>query len=111
MHIPSRIIPLREDFTLDPADYYGLNTTIVLANPNAPTGLALPRSAIEGILQANPDHVVIVDEAYVDFGGESCVPLIDRYENLLVVQTSRNPASWPVPGWVWPWATRSSSPT
>ena len=52
MHIPSRIIPLREDFTLDPADYYGLNTTIVLANPNAPTGLALPRSAIEGILQA-----------------------------------------------------------
>ena len=87
MHIPSRIIPLREDFTLDPADYYGLNTTIVLANPNAPTGLALPRSAIEGILQASPDHVVIVDEAYVDFGGESCVPLIDRYENLLVVQT------------------------
>ena len=87
MHIPSRIIPLREDFTLDPADYYGLNTTIVLANPNAPTGLALPRSAIEGILQTNPDHVVIVDEAYVDFGGESCVPLIDRYENLLVVQT------------------------
>ena len=87
MHIPSRIIPLREDFTLDPADYYGLNTTIVLANPNAPTGLALPPSAIEGILQANPDHVVIVDEAYVDFGGESCVPLIDRYENLLVVQT------------------------
>ena len=87
MHIPSRIIPLREDFTLDPTDYYGLNTTIVLANPNAPTGLALPSSAIEGILKANPDHVVIVDEAYVDFGGESCVPLIDRYENLLVVQT------------------------
>ena len=87
MHIPSRIITLREAFTLDPADYYGLNFFIVLANPNAPTGLALPRSAIEGILQANPDHVVIVDEAYVDFGGESCVPLIDLYENLLVVQT------------------------
>ncbi len=87
MHIPSQIIPLKEDFTLDPADYYGLNTDHRLANPNAPTGLALPRSAIEGILKANPDHVVIVDEAYVDFGGESCVPLIDRYENLLVVQT------------------------
>ena len=87
MHIPSHIIPLKEDFTLDPADYYGLNETIVIANPNAPTGLALPRSAIEGILQANPDNVVIVDEAYVDFGGESCVPLIDKYENLLVVQT------------------------
>ncbi len=70
MHIPSHIIPLKEDFTLDPADYYGLNETIVIANPNAPTGLALPRSAIEGILKANPDNVVIVDEAYVDFGGE-----------------------------------------
>ena len=87
MHIPSKMIPLKEDFTLDPEDYYGVDATIVLANPNAPTGLALPRSAIEGILKANPDHVVIVDEAYVDFGGESCVPLIDQYDNLLVVQT------------------------
>ena len=87
MHIPSHIIPLKEDFTLDPADYYGLNETIVIANPNAPTGLALPCSAIEEILKSNPNHVVIVDEAYVDFGGESCVPLIDNYENLLVVQT------------------------
>ena len=87
MHIPSHIIPLKEDFTLDPKDYYGLNQTIVLANPNAPTGLCLPRDAIEGILRSNPDSVVIVDEAYVDFGGESCVPLIDKYDNLLVVQT------------------------
>ena len=87
MHIPSHIIPLKEDFTLDPADYYGLNETIVIANPNAPTGLAQPRSAIEEILKSNPNHVVIVDEAYVDFGGESCVPLINEYENLLVVQT------------------------
>ena len=87
MHVPSHIIPLKEDFTLDPKDYYGLNQTIVLANPNAPTGIALPRAEIEGILKANPNNVVIVDEAYVDFGGESCVPLIDQYENLLVVQT------------------------
>lgn len=87
LHIPAHIIPLREDFSLDPADYYGLGETIVIANPNAPTGLALPRSAIEGILRANPDSVVIIDEAYVDFGGESCVPLINQYDNLLVVQT------------------------
>lgn len=87
LHIPTHIIPLKEDFTLDPADYHGLHETIVIANPNAPTGLCLPRSVIEGILQANPDSVVIVDEAYVDFGSESCVPLIDQYENLLVVQT------------------------
>ena len=80
-------IPLREDFTLNVDDYMGFPGTIVIANPNAPTGLALPRSAIEDILKANPDNVVIVDEAYVDFGGESCVPLIDRYDNLLVVQT------------------------
>ena len=87
LHIPTHIIPLKEDFTLDPADYHGLHETIVIANPNAPTGLCLPREAIEGILQSNPDSVVIVDEAYVDFGGESCVPLIDQYDNLLVVQT------------------------
>ena len=85
--LESRLIPLREDFSLAVEDYMDFPGTIVIANPNAPTGLALPRSAIEGILQANPDNVVIVDEAYVDFGGESCVPLIDQYENLLVVQT------------------------
>ena len=56
MHIPSRIIPLKEDFTLDPTDYYGLGATIVLANPNAPTGLALPRSAIEASWKANPEQ-------------------------------------------------------
>ena len=85
--IPARIVPLREDFTLNPGDYHGLGRTIVLANPNAPTGLTLTRGQVEGIVRANQDSVVIVDEAYVDFGGESCVELTRHYDNLLVVQT------------------------
>lgn len=86
-HIPVQIVPLKADFSLDPKDYYGLNKTIVIANPNAPTGLALSRAEMEGIVKANPDSVVVVDEAYVDFGGESCVALTKQYPNLLVVQT------------------------
>lgn len=87
LHIPEDVIPLEEDFRLDPAKYYGRGETIVIANPNAPTGLALPPEEIAKIAAANPDNVVIVDEAYVDFGAESCVPLIHSYDNLLVVQT------------------------
>ncbi len=86
-NIPYTEIPLREDFTLAPEDYFGLGKTIFIANPNAPTGLALSRADIERILRANPDHVVVIDEAYVDFGGESCIPLIRQYDNLLVTQT------------------------
>lgn len=92
--IPQAVLPLREDFTLDPADYYGLDSAknvgaIVIANPNAPTGLALPTAALAEIARHNPDAVVIVDEAYVDFGGESCVPFVRKGEpaNLMVVQT------------------------
>lgn len=85
-HIPVQIVPLKSDFSIAPEDYYGLNKTIVIANPNAPTGMALSRDAIEGIVKANPDSVV-VDEAYVDFGAESCVELTKIYPNLLVVQT------------------------
>lgn len=86
-HIPYTQIPLKDDFTLDPADYLNLGKTIVLANPNAPTGLPLKLCDLERILESNAGTVVIVDEAYVDFGAESAVQLIDRYENLLVTQT------------------------
>lgn len=85
--IPYELRPLRDDFTIDPADYRKENGGVVIANPNAPTSIGLPASAIEEIVQANPDVVVIVDEAYVDFGGETVLPLIGKYDNLLVVRT------------------------
>jgi histidinol-phosphate aminotransferase len=80
-------VPLAEDFTIRLADYERENGGIVFANPNAPTGIALPLSQIEGLLRANRDSVVLVDEAYVDFGGESAVGLVRKYPHLLVVQT------------------------
>ena len=85
--IDAHPVPLRSDFSIDPVDFMALDGFIAIANPNAPTGMALEVSQIEDILQANPDHVVLIDEAYVDFGAESCVPLTAKYDNLLVVQT------------------------
>ncbi len=80
-------IPLEADLRLDPEKYHGLNRLIVIANPNAPTGLTISAAQIEGIVQSNPGGVVVIDEAYVDFGGESVAPLTGKYENLVVVRT------------------------
>lgn len=85
--IPLERVALRADFTMDPEDYAGLGRMIVFPNPNAPTGYAISLAQIEGILNSNPDNVVIVDEAYVDFGGVSCLPLVEKYPNLLIVRT------------------------
>ncbi len=80
-------IPLREDFTVNLEDYKQAKGTVFLANPNAPTGLALSVAEVEELLVANSGRIVVIDEAYVDFGWESCVPLIKKYGNLLVSQT------------------------
>lgn len=80
-------LPLDEQFQIRAEDYARPNGGIIFPNPNAPTGCLLPLEAIERILQANPDSVVLVDEAYIDFGGETAIALVDRYPNLLVTQT------------------------
>jgi len=85
--IDYRTVPLDEAYVLRVADYTQPNGGIVIANPNAPTGRALPLADIEALLLANPDSVVVVDEAYIDFGGATAVPLVKRHPNLLVVQT------------------------
>lgn len=85
--IPYKTCPLNEEFEILAKDYEAENGGIIFPNPNAPTGVLQPLSMIEGVLQKNPDVVVMVDEAYIDFGGETCLPLLDKYENLLVVRT------------------------
>ncbi len=86
-HIEAKIVPLLDDFSIDPRQYCSQDCMIVIANPNAQVGRALTLVQMEQIIASNPGHVVVVDEAYVDFGAESCVPLVKKYDNLLVVQT------------------------
>ena len=86
-NIPYEKIPLKEDFSINVNDYIGINKNIVIANPNAPTGMCLPICDIEKIVKSNPNNVVIIDEAYIDFGGESAIPLTKKYNNLIVTRT------------------------
>ena len=85
--VPYTEIPLNDDYTVNVNDYIGVGKNIFLANPNAQTGIALPLSDIEAIVASNPDNIVVIDEAYVDFGGESAIELTKKYDNLLVTQT------------------------
>lgn len=87
LRIPYETKALDEDFLIKKEDYYGENGGVIFPNPNAPTGILMPLSEIEDIVAHNRDVIVVVDEAYIDFGGESALPLIDKYDNLLVVQT------------------------
>lgn len=92
-NIPYRTIPLKEDFTVCVKDYYSAGGTVFIANPNAPSGLALSVEEIEDIIIHNPDNVIVIDEAYVDFGAESCIGLINKYDNLLITRTFSKSAS------------------
>ena len=86
-NLPKTVLPLRDDFTLSVDDYIQTKGTVFIANPNAPTGLCLPVSEIERLVASAPHRMVVIDEAYIDFGGESCVPLTKKYHNLLVTGT------------------------
>lgn len=92
-HIDALRPKMGEGLTIDPADYTGTGRCVVIANPNAQTGVALPLEAVEGIVKGSPESVVVVDEAYVDFGGETAVPLVTKYDNVLVVRTFSKSAS------------------
>ena len=91
-----RTVPLTADYRVDPDDYRGDNGGIIIPNPNAPTGVLLELAAVRQLLEQNPESVVVIDEAYIDFGGESATRLIPEFDNLLVVQTMSK--SWALAG-------------
>lgn len=86
-NIKAKQIPVNSNFSINPRDYFNCSNNIIIANPNAPTGIALNIDDIESIIKNNKDRLVVVDEAYVDFGAKSCLPLIKKYDNLLIVRT------------------------
>ena len=85
--VPYTEIPLDSDYKINIDDYLGINKNVFIANPNAPTGIALSLDDIEKIASSNPNNIVVIDEAYVDFGGQTAIPLTKKYDNLIVVQT------------------------
>lgn len=85
--VDSTVVPLKSDFSIELSDYDDLKGIVIFANPNAPTGVYLPQKQISAFLERHPDRLVVVDEAYIDFGSKSMVSLIDKYENLFVVGT------------------------
>ena len=87
LRIPYKKVPLDDAFCIRPEDYKQESGGIIFPNPNAPTGELMPLEQVEEIIQSNPDVMVVVDEAYIDFGGESALPLVDKYDNVIVVQT------------------------
>ena len=86
-NLPMITVPLKDDFSIDVDEFISTRGTVFIANPNAPTGISLPLFEIERLLASDRERVVVIDEAYVDFGGESCIPLTKKYDNLLVTAT------------------------
>lgn len=86
-NIGYREIPLKKDFSIDVSDYENISDNVIIANPNAQTGVFLSVENVENLIKQNPERIVVVDEAYVDFGGQTVIPLVKKYKNLIVVQT------------------------
>ena len=86
-NIDYREIPLKKDFSIDVSDYENISDNVIIANPNAQTGVFLSVENVENLIKQNPERIVVVDEAYVDFGGQTVIPLVKKYKNLIVVQT------------------------